>query len=851
MLMAVPSLVMAQNEAVDANAHVVFETAGEKEYRTVQYALFKTENKANQVMQILEKAVAVQRGDNGNLDMNAWQNAITANKIKFRTSRGNGEFKVHAYPDMAILVSTYLPDDELTIEDARFAVIVLKSGKTEYDHTFKLKMDKGSHSISNVDVMGTNRDTISIKAAPAIDDGKNMYFTIHVELPEGYGNDCGRLVVQPKSVDCQTEDTIDYINGLVMEGNEYHKVQNRQMRFDYLLNDKVSYAYMAEPMYSDAKVYIDTTLVYVKPNRKKTYKIPYTVKIADFNHIYFNRSAATGSCNSKNIFKFLDLGVANATMDLEEFRVDAESNYDTKNQDLRLRFLVGKSELTNDSTNTAQLNSLVKELKSYGDQLMEVNIEASASPEGGLESNRKLAAERTRVAVANVKRYLGKVDIAFHTAQPRVCTWEDVAKELHYDGHEELAEQVRANMGTGGYGGDAAIAALEGYEEFVVPVLERLRMMRVTYRYEREHVMDGNEVVAAYYQRKHDLLRGVGKDFSDGDYFNLFANITDSCELDTITRLAYKHVTKHGGYEQIKFSMYVANRMAMLNSKQGKPDARVLEPFINKRLRAVTTLERSDKAQKNRREVLINQIITYFQLEERDSALSYCDYWFGRDDDPKVERLRKYIKFKEGFVKYATHQLSPAEEKEVLDAMDFVISCAPDNKAVLYTEARDILNVPNAVAQKLVAAMDDDNPKKWYLRGILEADLEEKRMSENKPKNYIPAYLCYFNHSFEIEPSFKWLYFEDGQISDQMREKYKFRKADKPRYRDMFGKLVILDDQATPVREDEIEISGNDEEDIDESNGNDANAGESNGSESNANVSGANVSSANVSNGND
>ena len=811
-----PTVGVAQNEALDAAVSVVFETAGTKEYRPVQYAVFKTEHKANVVMDALQEALVLQRGDKGAIVLTAWDDACAKQKVKFRQSRGNGEFKVHAYPDMAILVCSYLPDDELTIEDARMAVITLKSGQTEYEHIFKTKMDQGSHSISNVDVLGVNRDTINITAAPAIDDGKNMYFRIHLELPAGYGNEKARLIVQPAAVDCLTEDTVDYVNGLVMEGPDYHKTQNKRMLFNYMKYDKVAYAYVDKPMYSDEKVYLDTTLVYQKPNRKKTYKIPYTVQIADLNHIYFNRTAATGSCNSKNIFKFLDLGLASAKMNIDEFRVDAESNYDTKNQDLRLKFVVGKSELTSDSINQVQLNELVKELRSYGETLMEVNVAATASPEGGLEANRRLAAERTRVAVAKVRQYLGNVDIAFHTAVPRVCTWEDVAHELEMTGNTGLADQVRNKMGAGGYGGDAEIAQMDGYDAFIVPILEKLRMMRVTYRYEREHVMDAEEVTAAYYARKHDLLRGKGKDLSDGDYYNLFNCITDSLEQDTLTMLAYRHVTQRGGYEQIKFSMYVANRMAMLNQKQGKPDSRVLDPFINKRLRAVTTREMNDKAQKNRREILINQIITYFQQEERDSALSFCDYWFGNDQDEKVERLKKYITFKEGFVKYATHQLSPAEEKEVLDAMNFVISCAPDNKAVIYTEARDILNVPYSVCLGLVNEMADENPKKWYLRGILEADNEEKRINDRHKADYIPNYLAFFDHAFELEPSYKWLYFTDGQISDELREKYKWSKRKRQKYRDLFSRLVVLSDSARQnQKEDELEISGGDD-DIDE-----------------------------------
>mgnify|MGYP002625858142 CR=1 FL=1 len=810
----------AQGDAIDANVHISFETSGQKSYRTVQYALFKTAHKASTVQKSLEEAIALQRGDGGNIVLTAWDDALDKNKMKFRNSKGNGDFRVHAYPDMAILVSTYDPEDELTIEDAKFQVITLVEGQTEYEFAFKSTMDKGSQRIENVDVMGVNRDTISIVAAPPIDDGKNMYFRIHVDLPKQYGNSKARMVIQPMSVDCQTEDTVDYIPGVVMEGYEYHKLQDKRMRFNYMKYDNVAYCYSPKLIYDEEKIFIDTTLVYVKPNRRKTYKIPYEVVLAEFNNDYFHQSAATGSCNGKNIFKFIDLGVAAADMDVDEFQVIAESNYDTKNQDLRLRFIVGKSELIEDSLNQKMLDDLVTELRSYGEQLMEVKVEASASPEGGLEFNRKLAAERTKVAVGKVRNYLGKVDAAFHTGAPRVYTWEDVAKQVEEDGFPGHAEQIRANMGPNGYGGDAAIQAIEGYETVIEPVMQQQRRMRVTYRYEREHIMDAEEALAAYMERKHDLLQGKGRDFSDGDYYNLYTVIKDSAEQDTLTMIAYNHVLRTPGYENIKFSMYVANRMAMLNSRQGKPDAKVLAPFINSRLRAMSTRERSEKAQKNRREVLINQIITYFQMEERDSALSYCDYWFKNDNDPKVERLKKYIKFKEGFVKYATHQLSPAEEQEVLDAMNYVISCSPDNKAVIYTEAREILNVPNSVCQELVAAMNDENPKKWYLRGILEGDLEEQKLGEPKKPDYIPNYLCFFNHSFELEPSYKWLYLADGQISDKLREKFKYSKKKKDRYRNMFDNLVTLSgDSAAAGSDDVMELSGaDDEEEVTEEN---------------------------------
>lgn len=807
------------DEAIDATLHIAFETAGEKEYKTVQYALFKTENKATQVMEKMEAALALQRGDNGSIILTAWDDALKAQKVKFRKSKGNGEIRLHAYADMAVLITSYLPEDELTAEGAKFCVIPLKQGKTEYEHLFKSKVGEGVHSVDNVEVVGMNRDTISIRTAPAIDDGKNMYFKVHVELPEGYGSEEGRLVVQPVAVDCQNEDTLEYISGIVMEGRKYHKMQNRAMLFDYMKNDKVAYAYTPKLMWADEKIYIDTTLVYRKPERRKTYKIPFEVKIADMNHVYFSRKVSTGSCNGKNIFKFLDLGVAAADMDLQEFHIDAESTYSTKNQDLRLKFEVGKSILTTDSTNQKQLDALVEELKSYGDQLMEVKVEATASPDGGLETNRQLATDRTKVAAARVRNYLGKADLAYHVAQPKVFTWDDVAKELEQNDHAEVAQKVRGAMGSNGFGGDEKIKALAEYDSLIVPVLEGLRMMRVTYRYEKEHVMDETEVLQAYYQRKQSLLRGTGKDLSDGDYYNLFNIIRDSLEQDTLTMIAYRHILRHGGYDQIKFSMYVANRMAMLNQRRGKPDAEVLRPFINTRNRHITTKEEGERAQKNRREVLINQIITYFQTEERDSALSFCNYWFANDKDPKVERLKQYITFKEGFIRYATGQLDAVEAAKVEEAMNFVFSCAKDNRAIVYAEAHDLLGISMADAEKTVRQMDDDNAKKWYLMGIIYAAKEEEHMVGQRPEGFVPEYLAFFHHSFLLEPEYKWLYFNEGQVSDELREKYKYRKKDYAKYAEMFSNLVSLSErngETLPDGEGEIEISGGDDDETDE-----------------------------------
>lgn len=820
----------AQDDIFSASFQISFKEGGQETQKPVLYCGFKSETKANKYIPLLDDALGYLRPDPGkNYDGEKWNKTVKELNIPFKRSKNNGAFTMRVFPGMAVLITSFDPTNDITADGAKFKTVIIEEGKTEYNIVVggeKLKEGQkgpgiGTQNLEEVVKNAKNKDTINIKAFPAIDDGKIMYCRIHVELPAGIGNENSRMVIQPMSVECQMEDTIEYIKGLVVEGYKYHSLQNKQMAFNYFKNDKVAPAYVDIPMWEGDKIYIDTTLVYVKPDKKKLYKIPYEVKIADFNHKFFDYTATTGSCNAKNFFKFLNLGLAGAQMDLDEFYVVADENYESRNQDLRLKFVVGKSILTEDSLNNKQLNDLMEDLRSYGDMLRSVKVAATSSPEGGYESNMRLAKERTQMALRLVQNGLKGADVTFRAETPRVCSWEDVASKLDDQRLSEIASKVRANMGAGGYGGDAAIMNLPEYATYISPVLDELRTMRVTYSYERKHIMEPHEAVAAYNKRKADLIKGKGEDFSDGDYYNLFNTITDPAELDTVTMIAYNHVLKQKGYEKIKFSMYVANRMSMLLQRQGKPNIEVLRKFINPKYRTIAKRKISDDAQYNRCEILINQIYSYFQCEERDTAMSYVEYWFSKDMgdaalDAKVDRLKKYILFKDKFIRYATNQLSGSELSEYEDAFNFVLDCDSDNRAVIFTEAAELLNTPHEVSLRYVRNMSDSNPKKWYLMGILFARLETKELGKKHPAGYVPDYLVYFNHSFELEPKYKKLYFNDGQVDDELRKKYMWRKKDIEAYRNRFNELVTIlqpDINEYSENENELLLGGSDDDD--------------------------------------
>lgn len=791
------------------------------EYRTVQWAKFRTKETARRYVADVRNAIGMQAGQNtvGNVpDVEAWHRMVTAKKLKFFQSRAGGQFTItNAQEGQAVLITTYSPNEDFSEDDALDTLVVIQRGVSDYNIVLKKSFDKSIHQLEGVVKTAKVKDTIQIKPAAAIDDGKNLYIPIDVKFPAGYLTKTSRLLIQPAAVNCQNEDTVAYVPGLVFEGTTYHKLQDKRMRYDYMKNDNLNYAYREAPMWESKPFEYHTMLVFPKPNRKLTYKTPYRVMIADANHVWFDREYSTSSCGMKSIFKFLDLGIAAADMDPEEFRVEAEDNLVRDKRDLHLKFAVGKDVLLEDSTNNEQINALMDILNSLGSRLNNVRIMGTASPEGGYESNKRLAEARARYSVKYMRSHTRGMDYNIGELPAKVYSWEDVAKELERKNLNSEAADVRARMGNNGYGGDAAIMQLPYYQSFIEPILNDMRAMSVSYNYERLHKMTAQEALNEYYRRKNDLIRGRGEDFSEGDYFNLLTNVKDSVELETITMLAYRSMMKNPGYAREKYSMFICNKMAMLNARRGTPDADVLKPFINTHFKKIADKEFSGKVQTNRREILINQIITYLLLEQRDTALSYLDAWFSSDaerQNPKVQRMRRFVDFKELFIPYTAHTLSPQDESRFIDALQFVYDCAPDNKAILYAEAHNELRCDLNEADTLVSRMNDMNPRKWYLKGIVYAAKEkEKSRNTGNKANYIPEYMCYFHHSFELDPSLKRLYFNEGNIDDELRKKYRYRKSLIPQYRQMFDEKVNIRVEEKPVEviDEEGEFSGEDE----------------------------------------
>lgn len=813
-LLCMAASAAAQDERLTANFQIQgrYGKKGAPSVYPTSYAVFKTATKARTVMDRLVKAVDTDGYPGGP----EYDDALVKNNVRFKRAKANGTFSVRAWPGQSVLVY---------VNDQTFAVYEIKEGQTEYNETVEFKMD-GMHTLDNVNVDGNRKhDHIPFAADDGDDDGANMSVHISFELPAGLTGKNTRVMIQPVAVDCQTEDTADYVTPLIYEGRRYHMLQDRRMDFDYRKNEPAGIGkgfIPGRPLVDGEAFRVDTTVIYTKKDPSRDYKISCDILVEDYTHSYMKLNTV-GSCNKRKMFKFLDLKGVSADMPLEEFRIDAEEVMRAVPRDLKLNFVVGKAELTADSLNDVRLGTLIKEMKEYGDQLMRIEIEAYSSPDGGYEKNLRLARERGQVAMNLVMRGLGRADVT-KGLKTEVYTWDDVAAELDNAGKKDQADSVRAVIAAAGRQPEAMLRQLSFYATDIAPVLENMRSMRCIYKYEQMHIMNSEEVLEYYAANKKKLLdNDKSVKLSDGDYYNLFACIKDTAEQDTVTMLAYRHMTSQPNWDKLKFSQYVANRMAILQLRNGHPSTETLAAFVDTTSNRVTEAylgnnrEARGRVLKNRRQILINHILAYYQLEKRDSASRLLKFWFPESTDKEVTALRNYVDFKRNFLKYYSGKLSPAEAEEYRKTEEYVLNSSRDNRAILYTEGRAFMGKTDAECRELVMKMSDDDAKKWYLLAILEADEEARR--NVTAKDYVPLYLALFYKSFTLDPDLRLTYFTEGQVSDALREKYKYRKRDIPKYTELLDDFLGKKPETSG---DDEELSG---DDLDEDTGDDTPAG--------------------------
>ena len=291
----------------------------------------------------------------------------------------------------------------------------------------------------------------------------------------------------------------------------------------------------------------------------------------------------------------------------------------------------------------------------------------------------------------------------------------------------------------------------------------------------------------------------------------------------------------------------------MIKMQQGVPDLDILRPFINLK-RNMSYTERDFNTQKvlmvyNRPEIMINQAIAYFQTQKLDSAVIFVN----RINNPSLtSELSHFINFRKYYLQGVRGEIKDPETKKKMEAArDYVLS-SDYNKAIIFTEMKTALKNNFEYVDALLDKMDDENAKKWYLKGILweekagrepsvsfddgfkelsdteldmlylqspdsvEAYNRAKEAHDAKYKdlkdNDAPHFLAYFQHSFDLEPELKRQYFREGNVNETRREKNPYKKKDIQKYRDKFKVLLFARDanKVAETTDDELPTSEED-----------------------------------------
>jgi hypothetical protein len=213
-----------------------------------------------------------------------------------------------------------------------------------------------------------------------------------------------------------------------------------------------------------------------------------------------------------------------------------------------------------------------------------------------------------------------------------------------------------------------------------------------------------------------------------------------------------------------------------MQMKRGTPSVEILRPFIDlKRYgngKSGVDVKQWTASRGminwNRHEIIANQAAAYYMEQKTDTALFLIDWLKGNGKmDSGLEQLENLINLKTLHFKAR----NGSDEAKYQRAKTAVLEMSDENKAILYTEIEDWKM--RDIAPMWIEKMADDNPKKWYLKGLLAALNIEKQQplivtpSEKKEKkNETAADTTFYKWSDD-----KLMDYQADQWSDPAKKK--------------------------------------------------------------------------------
>ena len=265
----------------------------------------------------------------------------------------------------------------------------------------------------------------------------------------------------------------------------------------------------------------------------------------------------------------------------EEFYEKALEKPFDASESLDINFKHGTTEIIEDAaynTSMQKLRELISYIEKNGGMILSAELCAYASPDGNDRINMELADKRAKAAKDKIS--VGSLAKVQFKTTPYIDTWNHTAEMLKESGHPTEAQIIREALDRHNQNSQAAyqdIRKYPTYADVIKPTLQKQCRIDFSAKYWGKKVLTPKEAVAAYKENKNGI-------FSNGDYYNIYAELKDSAEIDELTEIVYNRIIKKDEQYDRPIATYVMNKMAMLSIKRGTPDSTILMPLINENI---------------------------------------------------------------------------------------------------------------------------------------------------------------------------------------------------------------------------------------------------------------------------
>ncbi len=606
---------------------------------------------------------------------------------------------------------------------------------------------------------------VGLFSTPPIASGNQLRAVRSIWLPhdiKGFKADKSRVVLKTYLVDYKTNDTITRLDTHVYEGSKYRTAKQR--RRGYTVEKDILFPYVKQGDSSLDHYSVEWRDTIELANSEQPVRIMGQIQILDVKDqlLYERDSMLLASPRVRKPMRFLDYTFDTYELDAEKYHVLPKAEFREAKESISINFPVNQDvDDSADEESMDVLNGLKNKLLDIADDeyshLLEFSMSCVSSPDGPFDKNRSLAQQRLRYSLDQVwlplpKRIRDRVYCPGDKAV--VATWTDVADSLDAQGLKAEAEDLRSIVSR--YEDDMdkqwqEARNLPYYKEKISPVLDRMRRIELSYKYEELRAHTADEILSLYYNDPD--YRDGSKHFAVPQYWQLFKELEErgvsQDELDALYKRACRETLEDNGRTWI----YAANKYAVSCMTKGIADTTLLAPHIDKRFKCNSGRDKY----LNPDAVVANQLRMYLMSNDFYNA-SLMAYMLPAGD--KYKTLKAVTMCLGGY-----YQGGETEEEKVMRAewANTVMETSPRNKVVMLLAMNT--RAHTLMAEKELANMPETDPLTWYFKAVISC-----RKFNYPNSDFMEPY--YFEEAlrtcFDMDKRYIAIAKEDGDIDENL-----------------------------------------------------------------------------------